>query len=131
MSVSVRSWFADFLVDKPVTCFQDLLQRYASLSALSLACWGVFRFLLLLKFSGWGWFVGVASLFCLLGLVVSFFLTFHGLMLCFERLPMLNMSGFSGSSLRRFRLFFLVFFVWVPSVSALLLFPLFSPFFFR
>jgi len=131
MSVSVRSWFADFLVDKPVTCFQDLLQRYASLSALSLACWVVSRFLLGLKLSGWGWVVGAMALFCLLGLMLSFFLTFHGLMLCFERLPMLDMSGFSGSSLRRFRLLLLAFFVWVPSVSALLLFPLFSPFFIR
>lgn len=109
MSVPIRSWFDSFLVDKPVTCFQDLLQRYASLLALSLACRFLVNFLTALPFSGQSFLVGVVCLFCLLGLLVSFVLTFYGLLLCFERLPMLDLSSFSGSKLKRFRLFLLVF----------------------
>lgn len=65
MSVPIRSWFDSFLVDKPVTCFQDLLQRYASLLALSLACRFLVNFLTALPFSGQSFLVDRCAAPCL------------------------------------------------------------------
>lgn len=127
--LSFRSWLDSFLVDKPVTCFQDLLQRQASISALSLGCVGFLRYLFTGRSLPQGYLFLGLSVLGVLGLLSALLLSCYGLMVVFDRLPVPDFRGSAFSRLHRLRFAFLVFLILVPATTSVLLVALFAPFF--
>lgn len=123
-----RSWLSSLLVDKAVTCWQDILQRTASMSALSLGCSALWRFSVVDRSGFLGSFYSWMGWFCFGGAFLALILSYLGLLVVMERLPPFPSDDASFPRLSRLRFGCLVFFVFVPSICGSVLLAVFSPF---